>query len=149
MNCDKTQVVWLGSKKGSHKIFCPHLKMKWNPCKFKILGIWFTPDLNECENMNYNDKLIEVKILFKIWAQRTITPLGRIAVLKSLILSKLIHLWILLPDPPDHFIQKLQKACFQFVWNGKRDKINRKTAVKTVKQGGLNIPDTQIYIYML
>ena len=74
--------------------------MAWNPTMFKILGIWFTQDLKECASINYKFILDEVKKLFKIWSLRTITPLGRVAILKSLILSKLSHLWILLPDPP-------------------------------------------------
>ena len=78
----------------------------------------------------------------------TITPLGRVATLKSLILSKLIHLWILLPDPPDNFVKYLQKICFQFVWNGKQDRIARKTTIKDVKSG-LNIPDIKTYILAL
>ena len=94
---------------------------------FKIFGIRFTQDLNECDAVNYNSKFDEVK-LFKIWShrtvtpliwsQKTITPLGRAAMLKSLIFSKLIHPWMLLPDPPDSFMNDLQKVCFQFVWNG-------------------------------
>ena len=49
--------------------------------------------------------------------KRLITPLGRVAVLKSLVLSKLIHLWILLPNPPDEYINSLQKLCYEFVSN--------------------------------
>ena len=75
--------------------------------------------------------------------------MGRVAILKSLVLSKLIHLWILLPNPPDVFIQKLQKMCFCFVWNGKQDRIGRKTSIKTERQGGLNIPDIRNYINAL
>ena len=149
MNSDKTQAIWLGCKKKSNIKYCPHLHMIWNPSRFKILGIWFTQDLSECATINYNEKFSEVKILFKIWSQRIITPLGRVAVLKSVILSKLIHLWLLLPDPPDDLIQNLQNLCFQFIWNGKRDKISRKTSVKTIKQGGLNIPDIRNYICAL
>ncbi len=92
---------------------------------------------------------MKLKKLFKIWSLRTITPLGRVAILKSLILSKLIHLWILLPDPPDNFVKDLQKICFQFVWNGKQDRIARKTTIKDVKSGGLNIPDIKTYILAL
>ena len=87
--------------------------------------------------------------MFKIWSLRTITSLGRVAILKSLILSKLIHLWILLPDPPDNFMKYLQKICFLFVWNGKQDRIARKTTIKDVKSGGLNIPDIKTYILAL
>ena len=117
--------------------------MVWNPTMFKILGIWFTQDLKECAAINYNTNFDEVKKLLKLWSLRTITPPGRVAILKSLILSKLIHLWILLPDPPDNFVKDLQKICFQFVWNGKQDRITRKTTIKDVKCGGLNIPDIQ------
>ena len=149
LNADKTQAIWLGSKKYSRVKYMPHLKMVWNPTMFKILGIWFTQDLKECAAINYNKNFNEVKKLFKIWSLRTITPLGRVAILKSLILSKLIHLWILLPDPPDNFVKDLQKICFQFVWNGKQDRIARKTTTKDVKSGGLNIPDIKTYILSL
>ena len=69
--------------------------------------------------------------------------------MKSLILSKLVHLWILLPDPPDDFVNNLQKMCFRFIWNNKQDKISRKTAVKSVKSGGLGVPDIRKYISAL
>jgi len=29
--------------------------MEWNPPKFKILGIWFTNDLKECEVLNFSE----------------------------------------------------------------------------------------------
>ena len=29
--------------------------------------------------------------------------------------SKIIHLWMLLPNPPDNFANELQKTVFQFV----------------------------------
>ena len=99
---------------------------------FKILGMWFTNDLKQGAAMNYNDKFNEIKKLKKNWLQRMITPLGTVAVLKSLILSKLIHLWILLLNPPEVFLVDLQKECFCFIWNGKRDRVSRKTAIKDV-----------------
>lgn len=39
MNCEKTSAVWLGRQRRSTKKYMPHLKMEWNPPKFKILGI--------------------------------------------------------------------------------------------------------------
>ena len=46
-------------------------------------------------------------------------------------------------------MKDLQKICFQFVWNGKQDRIARKTTIKDVKSGGLNIPDIKTYILAL
>jgi len=39
-----------------------------------------------------NKKYSELKVLLRIWMKRLITPLGRVAVLKFLVLSKFIHL---------------------------------------------------------
>ena len=61
--------------------------------------------------------------------------LGRVAILKSLVQLKLIHLWILLPNPPGEYISSLQKLCYEFVWNKKPDKINRKAVYKSVQEG--------------
>ena len=146
MNSEKTQAIWLGSKKGSPIKLLPNMKICWNPDKFKILGIWLTVDLKECVDINFNDKLSEIKTLYKIWIKRSITPVGRVAVLKSLILSKLTHLWMLLPDPPDAFVDSLQKHCYKFIWNRKQDRISRKTVVKSVKKGGLGLFDLKQFV---
>ena len=125
------------------------MKLAWNPTFFKVLGIWLSTNLDECVEKNYNEKFEECNRLFREWIRRQITPIGRVAVLKSLILSKLIHLWILLPDPPDKTITEMQKSCFKFVWEYKTDKIGRAFSVKSVKDGGINIPDIRSYITAL
>ena len=56
LNTDKTQAIWLGSKRRSQIKYMPHLKIVWNPSQFKILGVWFTQDLKDCETINYNEK---------------------------------------------------------------------------------------------
>lgn len=149
LNYEKTCNVWLGRKKNSKEIFLPHINMEWNPEKFKILGLWFTVDLSKMEEINIADKFAEIKRLFKAWLKRSITPLGRVAVLKSLILSKLIYLWILLPNPPDKQIKLLQNMCFEFIWDQKRDKIKRTYSVHNTEQGGLGIPDIKVLMQSL
>ena len=126
LNAGKTSAIWLGNKRNSLVKYMPHLQMEWNPPKFKILGIWFTNDLKECEVLNFIEFFLEIRALYKVWLQRQITPLGRVAVLKSLILSKIIHLWMLLPNTPDNLVNELQKTVFQFVWNRKQDRIREK-----------------------
>ena len=149
LNAGKTSAIWLGNKRNSPIKYMPNLHMDWNPPKFKILSIWFTNNLKECEQLNFREKFWEIKALYKVWLKRQITPLGRVAVLKSLILSKIIHLWILLPNPPDSLVDALQKTVFQFVWNRKQDRISRKVTVKTIAKGGLGIPNIRHYINAL
>ena len=149
LNTKKTNSIWLGRERNSQIRFMQHLDICWNPAKFKVLGIWFSNDLAECIAMNYNDKHLEIKQMYKIWLKRQITPLGRVAILKSLILSKLIFLWILLPNPPDGLIKEIQSGIFEFVWASKYDRINRRTSTKNIKDGGIGIPDVRRYLNAL
>ena len=55
---------------------------------------------------------------------------------------------MLLPFPPKRFVNALQKVCFQFVWNGRQDRIARKTTIKDVTNAGFNVPDIK-HIYIL
>ena len=61
----------------------------------------------------------------------------------------MIHLWILLPNPPDNLVDALQKTVSEFVWNRKQDRISRKTAIKDTAKGGLGIPKVRTYINAL
>jgi hypothetical protein len=149
LNEDKTEAIWLGSLKNSKVTFAPHLKMVWNPEQFKILGIWFGHNIQDIVEINFLGRIKEARELMKIWLKRTITPLGRIAILKSLILSKLTQLWMFLPNPPHHVLEQIQKLCYYFVWKGNHDRIKRATVTKTVKCGGLNVPNVFLYSKVL
>jgi hypothetical protein len=149
LNTDKSSAIWLGSMRNSELRFMPHLRMEWNPERFKILGIWFTNDCRGCVEINFKEKFAEIKNMFKVWLKRQITPLGRVAVLKSLILSKLVHLWLLLPNPPDVMINQIQGAVYWFVWGKKNDKISRKVSVKRIECGGIGIPDVRKFMNAL
>ena len=148
------RLVWLGSKRNSVVKYMQHLGMEWNPPKFKVLGICFTNDLENCKKKKKKKKKKKrfadvIFILLRIWMKRLITPLGRVKVLKYLVLPKLIHLRILLPNPPDEYVNSLQKLCYEFVWNKKPGKINRKTINKSVQEEGLGLPHLKTFISAL
>ena len=48
LNSGKTSVIWLGSRKNSQAKYMEHLGMDWNPPKFKVLGVWFTNNVEDC-----------------------------------------------------------------------------------------------------
>ena len=52
--------------------------MIWNPEKFKILGVWFTNNLKNMSELNFDDKLAEIRKLMNIWLRRSSTPVGRV-----------------------------------------------------------------------
>ena len=61
VNCEKTDVLWIGSKKGSNQIMCPEKNLKRADGKVEALGVWFCTDQNEGMKMNYEDKVHKVE----------------------------------------------------------------------------------------
>ena len=66
------------------------------------------------------------------------TPIGKITILKSLIISKFIHVFSILPIP-ENFIKMLTSTFFKFLWSNKPDKIKRGTLCSSYLTGGLKM----------
>ena len=64
LNTGKINAVWLGSKINSPVRYMLHMHMEWNSQIFKILGIWLTNDLRDCEVINFHDRWAEIKTLY-------------------------------------------------------------------------------------
>ena len=69
---------------------------------------------------------------------RHLTILGRIAIVKNLVISKLVFCSSVLNTPAD-FVKEVNSNIFSFVWNFKPDKIKRKTLIGPACKGGLNM----------
>ena len=147
INYEKSQVMWIGSKIYCKDVYLPHLKLNWNPKVFKILGIKFTTNIKEISEINFKNKLFEIKQIINRWMKRVITPLGRIAIIKSLLISKLNYLFLTLSNPRGVFLKELNHILFQFVWSSKPDRIKRSVVCRPVCEGGLGMVD--IYMHML
>jgi hypothetical protein len=55
-----------------------------------------------------------------VWSKRILTPIGKIVVIKSIVLAKIINLFITLPNPPIETIKALQTLLFRFLCNDKQ-----------------------------
>ena len=66
MNSGKTEAIWLRSKMHSLTKYVPHIKMDWNPPKFKIRCVRLTADLADCQEISYYKNYSEMKIPFNI-----------------------------------------------------------------------------------
>ena len=89
---------------------------------------------------NYADKLAKVSNSLGCWELRRLSLLGKITVLKSLIVSQLVY--ILSPLPTNQrVLEEINTLCFNFLWNGKGDKIKRNTMMSDYSEGGLRMID--------
>ena len=139
INNEKTQIVWIGSSIGCGIRYLRDRNFIWDPGSFKILGITFSVDLDEIVRLNFKDKIDEVKRDLAKWSKRNITPIGKITVIKTLIVSKLTYLLINLPDPPDIFLQEIDSILTKFLWGGNTCKIKKSTTYKNYHEGGLKM----------
>ena len=58
-------------------------------------------------DLNYTDKINSIRKMISSWSKRNISTIGRITVIKTLLLPKLIHLFMSLPTPEDYIIREI------------------------------------------
>ena len=97
------------------------------------------------QRINYTDKIRKIASLIKLWTRRYLTPLGKITVIKTLLLPLLNHLFISIPNPNDQILTKLNKICFEFLWEGPA-KIKQNVVVKQYCVGGIKMINLKAFI---
>lgn len=83
------KLKWYGSevKKISKEVFRhSRWKLDWKNPTFDLLGVKFSVNLNEMVELNYPSKFLEVTRLIKQWKLRHLTTVGRLTVIKTLII---------------------------------------------------------------
>lgn len=146
INVDKTQVIWLGSKKNSNSRYMRDRNFCWDPGTFKVLGVKLSTNIQSISEINYEGKLMEINRILTKWKKRNLTPFGKIAILKSLIISKLQYLFLNIPDPSEILLKELDSMFFQFLWNEKRSKIKKTVVCKPYEEGGLKMVNVYSFL---
>ena len=149
VNVDKTSVIWIGSMRNSNTLLCTDYNLNWVKDKFSLLGVTLSTNMQEIVSMNFEENLPILKAIFNSWSKRILTPLGKLVVIKSLVIPKLNHLFIGLPNPSEDFIKTLQNMCFNFLWSNGPDKIKRAVAMQGYENGFLRMINVSQFINAL
>ena len=99
--------------------------------------------MNEITQNNINNKIDSMKNTIRAWGCRNITPIGRVAVLKSLVLPKITHILLSLPSPNVETIKTIEDLCYKFIWKNNRHEVSKRTITKEIKDGGLKMLNIQ------
>ena len=78
------------------------------------------------------------------WSARRLTLLGRIAILKSLVVSQIVYV-LSSPPTPQGVIKEINFLLYDFLWDGKSDKIKRTEMINIYSKGGLKMIDIQSF----
>ena len=66
--------------------------------------------------LNYHPKLQKMKSILKVWSMRKLTPMGKIILIKSQILSQLTYIFSVLPTPDSSYFKELEQLCYQYIF---------------------------------
>ena len=96
---------------------------------------------------NFIEKLDTIKKLINIWSSRGLSLYGKVTIIKSLIIPKLVYVSSLLPTPKE-VIKQLNQLLFKFFWKGVY-KVTRLSAINEFENGGLRIIDFETMVKSL
>ena len=140
LNKSKTNVMWIGGNKYRRDSLCEDCGLNWTR-QVNYLGVEIGPLLTNMAEYNYAVRIRKLKNLLNPWVKRGITPFGRLHLIKSMALSQLVYLMSVLEKPCRRMLKELETIMFNFIWNGKRDRIKRSTMKNLRSAGGLQVPD--------
>ena len=102
----------------------------------------FPPKLVNMPAVNFEKIINKARAILKLWKQRILTPLGRITILKTLILPLFNHLFMSIPTP-EKTLKEITTMFFGYLWGEKPDKIKRTTICADYTDGGLRMINIQ------
>ena len=138
LNLHKTEGLCIGSLANTYPAM--HT-IKWPHKPIRYLGIHIGNNLFECQKNNWINKIEKIQKLIDCWRKRHLSLIGKILIIKTLALPKLIYPATFL-SVPDGFIKKINKILYNFIW-GVRDKIQRRIIKNSISKGGLQMVDVE------
>ena len=76
--------------------------------------------------------------ILKQWNKRSLSPIGKITVIKTLVIPIFNLLFTSLPNPNVEIYETINKTLYDFLWN-KNPKIKKTVVIKKYIEGGLNM----------
>lgn len=138
LNKQKSEGIWLGSLKDFPEIF---EGIKFTRKAIRILDVYLGHDKEQCHEENWLNKINRIKNSIHVWKRRKLTMYGKILLLKTMALSKLVYSMSLLHVPIE-IIKEINKCFYSFLWN-KVDRIKRNTLISDYKDGGVKMVDLE------
>ena len=142
LNVKKTKALWLGKWKSNRN---KPLDLKWFHSPVKILGIYFSYNIKENNELNFYKKIQKLKTKLDMWSSRNLTIFGRDMLLKTLGISQLIYSASNL-NVPKGIVEILRTKYFKFLGKTKKDKIKRSGLYQNLDNGGIRMTDFDIML---
>ena len=152
INGSKSKALYIGNLRDSSNKYCENKGLTWPVDTVTYLGITI-PVGKEKTNifkLNFANTVNKIRSILNVWSSRSLSLLGKITIIKSLVVPILIHKVSHVPcEIPKKFIQEVNKTIFQFIWGSKWERVARSKLRNDIKNGGINMIDIETYITAL
>jgi exonuclease III len=137
-NKEKTEILLMGTCDGFilNKDIQKYVKKE-----VKILGVHICNERKRLIEINFEPIKDKIKNTINFWNKMNLSIQGKITIIKTLIVSKLVYVLNVLPSPTDTQLKELQDMLYKFLWDNKPDKIKREIIISGYEDGGLKMPD--------
>ena len=113
INISKTEGMWLGSLKQNKGKRSP-FSISWPEKYVTALGVAFAYDPAVSCRINFEEKIVSLKKTLSRWSARNLTLIGRICIVKTLAISKLVYNTSVL-SVSSNICKQVNDICFRFV----------------------------------
>ena len=110
----------------------------------KCLGVFVGKNKTLCEYKNWNLKFLSMEKMIQGWRRRHLTLMGKICIIKSLLLS-IITFSATNTYIPGWVVKHTETIFYNFIW-GNIDKVKRNTVIGDI-QLGLHMIDIETYFF--
>ena len=142
-NIDKCEFAGIGSLKGVKKAICGLKCVDLLNDTIKILGIHFSYNKSAQIQNNFLTTVKRIQQVLQIWTSRSLTLEGKIIIFKTLAISKIVYLGLII-TMPNAIIVELEKIQKTFLWHNSQVKIKHQTLCNSFETGGLKNVDINV-----
>ena len=142
LQCSKTEILPVGPPLD---INFSRFKLKWEKERIYSLGTWFYKDQLQGITYTFLHLLKVLKSMVNSWSKRKLSWIGKITVIKTLILSK-INYAISSLETPAWFITEVETIVYNFLWSNKPAHVKINVMTNDYNNGGLRMTDINLYI---
>jgi len=129
-----------GFSHGIDQTVLQRIPVTWLPNNhcLKYLGAYVGSSVEENVKAKVDSTVKEIEQIATRWSKRSLSLIGRVAVANTF-MNPLIAYWSTPAYLDEKSLNRLRTAVFNFVWQGKRDRLKRSLLVNPKTRGGLNL----------
>ena len=129
VNYDKTKAKYLGSLKSCKDFFAG---LDWSDSHVFTLGVNITGKQTDHYELNFKDKILNLRNLLNLWKVRQLSLKGKVVVINTLALSPIMYLASVI-HVPEIVMKEVKGLVTDFLWDNKTPKITYDVLIQQIQ----------------